>query len=79
MSGQVIDTAMARRMVEADAMRDASVIGRLGVSPCVPGTRGRAISRPCGVTYAMPDRYVRELLQREELADVKKVTGQTRR
>ena len=35
----------------------------------VQGTRENAIGRPSGITYAIPARYIRELLQRE------KVTG----
>lgn len=34
----------------------------------VQGTREAAISRPSGITYAIPSRYIRELLQREKVA-----------
>jgi len=34
----------------------------------VQGTRENAIGRPSGITYAIPARYIRELLQREKLA-----------
>jgi serine protease Do len=34
----------------------------------VQGTRESAISRPSGITYAIPSRYIRELLQREKIA-----------
>lgn len=34
----------------------------------IQGTRETAISRPSGITYAIPSRYIRELLQREKIA-----------
>lgn len=34
----------------------------------VQGTREAAISRPSGITYAIPSRHIRELLQREKVA-----------
>jgi serine protease Do len=33
----------------------------------VQGTRESAISRPSGITYAIPSRYIRELLKREKI------------
>jgi S1-C subfamily serine protease len=34
----------------------------------VQGTRESAIGQPSGITYAIPGRYIRELLQREKVA-----------
>jgi S1-C subfamily serine protease len=34
----------------------------------VQGTREAAISRPSGITYAIPSRHIRDLLQREKVA-----------
>ena len=36
----------------------------------VQGTRESAIDRPSGITYAIPGRYIRELLQREKVTGV---------
>jgi len=36
----------------------------------VQGTRESAIGQPSGITYAIPGRYIRELLQREKVAGV---------
>ena len=47
---------------------DGTVYGIIN-SVFVQGTRETAISRPSGITYAIPSRYIREFLQRE------KVTG----
>jgi S1-C subfamily serine protease len=33
----------------------------------VQGTRESAIGRPSGITYAIPSRYIREMLQREKI------------
>jgi S1-C subfamily serine protease len=46
---------------------DGTVYGVIN-SVFVQGTRESAISRPSGITYAIPSRYVRELLQREKIA-----------
>jgi serine protease Do len=46
---------------------DGTVYGIVN-SVFVQGTRERAISRPSGITYAIPSRYIRELLQREKVA-----------
>ena len=36
----------------------------------VQGTREAAISRPSGITYAIPSQHIRELLKREKIAGV---------
>jgi len=46
---------------------DGSVYGVIN-SGFVQGTRESAISRPSGITYAIPGKYVREMLQREKVA-----------
>ena len=46
---------------------DGAVYGIIN-SVFVQGTRESAISRPSGITYAIPSRYIRELLQREKIA-----------
>ena len=46
---------------------DGTVYGIIN-SVFVQGTRESAISRPSGITYAIPSRYMRELLQREKVA-----------
>jgi S1-C subfamily serine protease len=45
---------------------DAAVYGIIN-SVFVQGTRENAISRPSGITYAIPSRYIQELLHREKL------------
>jgi serine protease Do len=45
---------------------DGTVYGIIN-SVFVQGTREAAISRPSGITYAIPSRYLRELLQREKI------------
>ena len=45
---------------------DGTVYGIIN-SVFVQGTRESAISRPSGITYAIPGRYIRELLQREKI------------
>jgi S1-C subfamily serine protease len=44
---------------------DGTVYGIIN-SVFVQGTRESAISRPSGITYAIPGRHIRELLQREK-------------
>ncbi len=46
---------------------DATVYGIINKA-FVQGTRENAIGRPSGITYAIPARYIRELLQREKIA-----------
>jgi len=46
---------------------DGTVYGIIN-SVFVQGTRETAISRPSGITYAIPSRYIREFLQREKVA-----------
>ena len=46
---------------------DGAVYGIIN-SVFVQGTRETAISRPSGITYAIPSRYIREFLQREKVA-----------
>ena len=46
---------------------DGTVYGIIN-SVFVQGTRESAISRPSGITYAIPGQYIRELLQREKIA-----------
>ena len=46
---------------------DGTVYGIIN-SVFVQGTRETAISRPSGITYAIPSRYIREFLQREKIA-----------
>ena len=46
---------------------DATVYGIIN-SVFVQGTRESAVSRPSGITYAIPSRYIMELLQREQVA-----------
>ena len=45
---------------------DGTVYGIIN-SVFVQGTRESAISRPSGITYAIPGRYIHELLQREKV------------
>jgi len=45
---------------------DGTVYGIIN-SVFVQGTREAAISRPSGITYAIPSRHIRELLQREKI------------
>ncbi len=45
---------------------DGAVYGIIN-SVFVQGTRESAISRPSGITYAIPSQYIRELLQREKV------------
>jgi serine protease Do len=46
---------------------DGTVYGIIN-SVFVQGTRENAISRPSGITYAIPSKYIREFLQREKVA-----------
>jgi serine protease Do len=46
---------------------DGTVYGIIN-SVFVQGTRESAISRPSGITYAIPSRYIRELLQQQKIA-----------
>jgi len=46
---------------------DGTVYGIIN-SVFVQGTRESAIGRPSGITYAIPSRHIRELLQREKIA-----------
>jgi serine protease Do len=46
---------------------DAVVYGIIN-SVFVQGTRENAVKRPSGITYAIPSRYIRELLEQEKLA-----------
>ena len=46
---------------------DGTVYGIIN-SVFVQGTRESAISRPSGITYAIPGRFIREFLQREKIA-----------
>jgi S1-C subfamily serine protease len=46
---------------------DGAVYGIIN-STFVQGTRESAISRPSGITYAIPSKYIREFLQREKVA-----------
>lgn len=45
---------------------DGTVYGIIN-SVFVRGTRETAISQPSGITYAIPGRYIREMLQREKV------------
>jgi len=45
---------------------DGTVYGIIN-SVFVQGTRETAISQPSGITYAIPGRYIREMLQREKV------------
>ncbi len=45
---------------------DGTVYGIIN-SVFVQGTRENAISRPSGITYAIPSKYIREFLQREKV------------
>lgn len=45
---------------------DGTVYGIIN-SVFVQGTRETAISHPSGITYAIPGRYIREMLQREKV------------
>ena len=45
---------------------DGTVYGIIN-SGFVKGTRENAISNPSGITYAIPGRYIREILQREKV------------
>ena len=45
---------------------DGTVYGIIN-SVFVQGTRESAISRPSGISYAIPSRYIREFLQREKI------------
>lgn len=45
---------------------DGTVYGIIN-SVFVQGTRENAISHPSGITYAIPGRYIREMLQREKV------------
>ena len=45
---------------------DGTVYGIIN-SVFVQGTRESAITRPSGITYAIPGKYIRELLQREKV------------
>jgi serine protease Do len=49
---------------------DGAVYGVIN-SVFVQGTRESAISRPSGITYAIPARHIHELLQREKIAGFK--------
>lgn len=46
---------------------DGTVYGIIN-SVFVQGTRETAISQPSGITYAIPGKYIREMLQREKVA-----------
>ena len=48
---------------------DGTVYGIIN-SVFVQGTRESAISRPSGITYAIPARYLREFLQREKVSGI---------
>lgn len=48
---------------------DGTVVGIIN-SVLVKGTRENALSQPSGITYAIPVRYIREMLQREKVPGI---------
>jgi S1-C subfamily serine protease len=48
---------------------DGTVLGIIN-SVLVKGTRENALSQPSGITYAIPGRYIREMLQREKVPGI---------